>query len=108
MDGVFVRSGYQTIIQSFDDADNTDLDYLSLTALNYAKEHAAPRIEITGTIDFPSIRPIQPIIIKSHGVWALMESYDWNLKEAEINFKAVTPPSATLTVDSETITSLPN
>ena len=108
VDGVFVRSGYQTIIQSFDDADNTDLDYLSLTALNYAKEHAAPRIEITGTIDFPSIRPIQPIIIKSHGVWALMESYDWNLKEAEINFKAVTLPSATLTVDSETITSLPN
>jgi hypothetical protein len=37
-----------------------------------------------------------------------MESYDWNLKEAEISFKAVTLPTATLVVDSETITSIPN
>lgn len=96
------------VILKFDDNDNTGLDYLSLTALNYAKEHAAPRIEISGTLDVPSTRIQQPLLIKSHGVWALMESYDWNLKEAEINFKAITLPTASLTVDSETITSLPN
>ena len=106
-DGIFFSETSSSIIYSFDDADHTDLDYLSLTALNHAKVHAAPRIEITGTVNFPSILPLQPIILKSHGVWALMESYDWNLKEAEINFKAVTIPTATLTVDSETITSIP-
>ena len=106
-DGVFVLSVYQTIIMSFDDADNSDLDFLSLEALNYAKVHAAPRIETTGTIDFPANRFYQPLIILNGGVLSLMESYDWDLKEAEINFKAVTIPAATLTVDSETITSLP-
>ena len=90
------------------DANNTNKDYLSLTALSCAKEYAAPRIEISGTLDLPSERSWQPLFIKSHGVWALMESYDWNLKEAEISFKAVTLPTATLTVDSETITSIPN
>ena len=96
------------IITSFDDADNSQLDFMSLMALNYAKTYAAPRIQINGKIDFPSSRSFQPVFIKSHGVWALMESYDWNLKEAEISFKAVTLPTATLTVDSETITSIPN
>ena len=104
--GVFLWYADRHVLTSYDDADNSELDYLSLTALNYAKAHAAPRIEITGTVDFPSARFIIPLLLKSHGVWALMESYDWNLKEAEINFKAVTIPTATLTVVSETITSI--
>ena len=105
-DGVFVRSGYQTVIQSFDDADNSDLDYLSLTALNYAKVHAEARIETTGKMDMPSSRTYIPLVFLHGGAYSIMESYDWNLKEAEINFKAVTLPTAVLTVDSETITSL--
>lgn len=108
VDGVFRRVSNQVIITSFDDADNSELDYLSLTALNYAKVHAAPRIEISGTVNFPTILAEQPLIIQSHGVWALMENYDWNLKEAEINFRAVTLPAVTLDVESETITSIPN
>lgn len=95
-------------LTSFDDNDNSQRDYMSLTALNCAKVVAEPRVEITGKIDFPYGMIQQPLIIKSHGVWALMESYDWDLKEAEINFKAVTLPTATLSVASEEITSLPN
>ena len=105
--GVFLWQNDRHVLTSYDDADNSELDYLSLTALNYAKVHAAARIEITGTIDFPVGRFEQPLLIQSHGSWALMESYDWNLKDAEINFKAVTLPTAVLSVDSETITSLP-
>ena len=94
------------IVTSFDDADNSQLDFLSLMALNYAKTYAAPRIQITGKLDFPSSRSFQPIFIKSHGVWAIMETYDWDLRNAEMDFKAVTLPVATLTVVSETITSI--
>ena len=35
-----------------------------------------------------------------------METYDWDLRNAEMDFKAVTLPVATLTVVSETITSI--
>ena len=105
--GIFLWYGDRHVLTSYDDADNSELDYLSLTALNYAKVHAAARIEITGTIDFPLGSFWQPLVIQSHGSWALMVSYDWNLKEAEIAFKAVTLPTATLTVDSEVITSIP-
>ena len=37
---------------------------------------------------------------------AIMETYDWDLRNAEMDFKAVTLPVATLTVVSETITSI--
>ena len=96
------------ISTAFSDGDNTNKDFMSLAALSYAKEYATPRIEISGTLDFPSSLTFQPIIVKSHGVWALVSSYDWNLKESEFSIKAVTLPTATLAVDSEEITSIPN
>ena len=96
------------ISTAFSDGDNTNKDFMSLAALSYAKEYATPRIEISGNLDFPSDLTFQPVIVKSHGVWALVSSYDWNLKESEFSFKAVTLPTATLVVDSEEITSIPN
>ena len=73
----------------------------------YAKEHAAPRIEITGKLDNPAVTPMSlpPMFIKSHGVWALLSTYDWDLGLEDIDFKAITLPTASLTVASEEITS---
>lgn len=108
--GVFYHnygSDASDIITAFSDADYINRDFMSLAALSYAKENAAPRIEISGNLDFPAALTFHPLIVKSHGIWALVSSFDWNLKESEYNFKAVTLPTATLTVDSETITSLP-
>lgn len=95
------------IITAFSDGSNTNKDWMSITALAYAKEHAAPRIEITGKLDNPAVATMDlpPMFIKSHGVWALLSTYDWNLLDEDIDIKAVTLPTATLTVDSETITS---
>ena len=104
--GVFYHyDGYpdDEIIAQFSDGSNTNKDFMSLAALAYAKEHAAPRIEVSGVLDFPSALTFHPLFVKSHNDWALVSSFDWNLKEAEFSFKAVTLPTATLVVDSETI-----
>lgn len=116
MQGIFwalINEGGYTVIHpimAFSDGSNTNKDFMSLAALAYAKEHAAPRIEITGKLDNPAVATmlLPPMFVKSHGVWARLSSYDWNLKEEDIDFKALTLPTATLTVDSETITSIPN
>ena len=107
MRGVFYTEsgGVENEVTAFADNDNSNLDYLSLTALNCAKCVAVPRIEINGKLDFPSALVWVPLLIKSHGVWALMSSYDWDLRESEVSFKAVTLPTATLEVDSEEIVS---
>ena len=103
-DGIWIRDN---ILTAFSDGSWINRDWMSLAALAYAKEHAAPRIEITGKLDNPAATPMSlpPMFIKSHGVWALLSTYDWDLGNEDIDFKAVTLPTATLTVDSETITS---
>jgi hypothetical protein len=102
-----IWAGADGIATEFSDGSRIGRDWMSLTALAYAKEHAAPRIEITGKLDNPAATPMSlpPMFIKSHGVWALLSTYDWDLGNEDIDFKAVTLPTATLTVDSETITS---
>lgn len=105
--GVFYRddgASADEIVTAFSDGDNTNKDFMSLAALSYAKSVAAPRIEMSGILDFPSALTFHPLFLKSHNQWALVSSFDWNLKESEFSFKAVTLPTATLTVVSETIT----
>lgn len=111
--GVFGSVASSYIITSFSDQDNTDKDFMSITALAYAKENAAPRIEISGKLnhvyDSQNTHVGVPVpFIKSHGVWALLKSYNWDMMEEDVDFSAVTIPTATLVVASEEITSLPN
>ena len=104
-DGIWFKNS--DMVTAFSDGSNTNKDWMSLTALAYAKEHAAPRIEVTGKLDNPAVTTMQlpPLFIKSHGVWALVSSYDWEMGNEDIDFKAVTLPTATLTVDEENIIS---
>lgn len=105
--GVFYHddgSSAGEISTAFSDGSNTNKDFMSLAALSYAKSVAAPRIEVSGVLDFPASIVGARLFFKSHGQWALVSSYDWNLKEAEFSFKAVDLPTDTLTVASETIT----
>lgn len=97
-------------ITQFSDLMNIGKDFMSLTALAYAKEVAAPRIEITGKLnhDYDANVGMPVPFIKSHGVWALMKSMTWDLGLEDVDFNAVTLPTAVLSVDSEEITSIPN
>ena len=97
-------------VYEFDDYIHLGYEFLSLTALAYAKENVSPRIEISGKLNnvYDSSCPMPPMFVKSHGIWALMRSYSWNMKEEEVDFVAVTLPSGALYVESETIKGIPN
>lgn len=109
MRGVFFREtgGVATEITSFADTNYAGLDIVSLTALACAKEVAAPRIEITGKLDKGGWPMMPPPLIKSHGVWALVSRFDWDMLNEDVDITAVTLPTASVTVTSETITSIP-
>lgn len=82
------------------------LDFMSITALDYALSVALPRIELSGTLDFPSGLTYIPFVLSLRNTKFVIQSYDYDLLEEEIRFTALSVPAATLTVDSETITSL--
>ena len=95
------------IITECADTNYAGLDIMSLTALARAKEVAAPRIEITGKLDKGGWDMMPPPFVKSHGVWALVSRFDWDMLNEDVDFTAVTLPTASVTVDTETITSIP-
>ena len=105
LSGVFYTSN--TTTPTFSDYVNSGKDFITLTALSYAKAVAGRRIETRGVLDFPDTMTYAPIMIYHHSMWSVMSKYDWNLKEEEINFTAVSLPTAVLDVDSETITGIP-
>ena len=92
----------------FTDLMNVGKDFMSLTALAYAREVAAPRIEISGKLnhEYDTALGMPAPFIKSHGVWALMKSYDWDMMTEDVSFTAVTLPSVLLDVEDEVINSI--
>ena len=92
----------------FSDLMNIGKDFMSLTALAYAREVAAPRIEISGKLnhEYDTALGMPAPFIKSHGVWALMKSYDWDMMTEDVSFTAVTLPSVLLDVEDEIINSI--
>ena len=105
--GVFaVLSSPGTPIYKWSDNRFSGKDLMSITAMDYARAVAVPRIELTGTFDLPSGLSFFPLVLSLRGTNHMLATYDWNLKEEEINFKALSVPTATLEVDTETITSL--
>ncbi len=97
-------------IFQFTDLMNVGKDFMSLTALAYAREAAAPRIEITGKLNhvYDSAVGMPAPFVKSHGAWALMKTMSWDLGLEDVDFSAVTIPTAILSVASEEIRSIPN
>lgn len=81
----------------------TSLDFLALMARDYALSHALPRARKRGTLNKPSQRI--PLAFKdSDGLVYWLSSYGWNMVEEELEMEMITLPSASITVESETIT----
>ena len=105
--GVFVfTSNPDNPVTAWSDNRRYGLDFMSLTAMDYAQSIALPRIELTGKIDVPSGLTTIPFVLSLRNVYHQMKNYDWDLFEEEVNFSAVSTPATSLTVESETITNL--
>ena len=104
-EGVLVDR-YGNAYYSFADGNNSGKDFMSLNALNRALSVALPRIKITGKFNVPDTVIHQPLLIKDGSTNLLVKSFEWDLYNEEITIEAWALPAASLTVDSETITTL--
>ena len=104
-EGVLVDQ-YGNAYYSFADVNFTGKDFMSLNALNRALSVALPRIKISGKFNVPSTVIHQPLLIRDGSTDLLVKSFEWDLYNEEMQIEAVSLPATTITVDSETITSL--
>ena len=107
--GLFVQTTSPgTAVTAWSDNRRYGLDFLSITALDYALSVALPRVELSGKFDVPAGLSTIPFVLSLRSVLHQMTTYDWNLLEDEVNFVALSVPAASMTVESETITSMPD
>lgn len=107
--GLFVWTAYpDTAVYDWADNRQYGVNFLSLTALDYALSIAAPRVELSGRFDLPAGLILPPVVLDLRSVLYQIKTYDWDLRADEISFTAVSVPAASLTVDSETVIPIPN
>ena len=101
LQGIWLDSG--TVAYGFSDNNNTNKDFLSITALDYARSVAAPRTRIQGVLDVPAGSLLPPLILLYSNIEHLIETFSWDLLNDEITVDALALPSVTLQVTGETI-----
>ena len=106
-EGVLVDR-YGEAVYGFKDVNHsTARDFMSLNALNRAICVGLPRIVITGKFDMPANGGTTfPLLVKDGSTFLLVKSLSWDLYNEEMQIEAVSLPATSITVDSETITSL--
>lgn len=106
LQGIFLKPDSSPAENFVDSNFSSGLSFMSLIAMGKALSVALPRLELSGTFNFPASVTSVPLVITYGGVTYWVESYDLNAKEEELTLTARALPSASLSVESETITEL--
>jgi len=106
LQGIFLHPDASPVEGFFDNNFSGPLSFMSLTAMGYALSVALPRLELTGLFNVPTTLSTVPLVVTYGGVNYWVESFDLNVLEEELTLTARSLPSATLSVESETITEL--
>ena len=102
LQGLLLDSG--NLITSFSDANFPGgMDYLAFIARDYALSVALPRAKVTGTVYLESGIAAPPLVFTKGALNYWLQTWSWNLYEDELEIEGLTLPSASLTVESETI-----
>lgn len=102
LQGLLLDSG--NLITSFADANfPAGMDYLAFIARDYALSVALPRAKVTGTVYLESGIAAPPLVFTKGALNYWLQTWSWNLYEDELEIEGLTLPSASLTVESETI-----
>jgi len=83
----------------------TDLAYLDLMARDYALSFASARVRLSGVLNTPPADLKMPVIfIDDYDSTAyIVESFSWDLYNDEVNVQMISQPSASMTVDDESL-----
>lgn len=101
--GILLTSS-DALITSLSTGNFSNMDFLALISRDYARSIALPRLRTDGVINTPAGLSEHPLILAYRGTNRWIETFDWDLLEDNLNFSALSLPSASLSVDSEVIT----
>jgi hypothetical protein len=98
-----IVSGERQLLFSFDNSQYSDMDFLSIMAIDRAMSVAAVRLKIEGLFDFPASMTAIPWLVRQGSQDFWVDTWELNLREDELKIEAVSLPDVSLTVDSESV-----
>lgn len=103
--GIWLYGGVP--VTSFADSQNQGGDFLAIAALSYASSVANARLRTEGSINVPADFANLPLFLTVEDVPAWLETWDWDLLGDEVQLSLLSLPANQITVESETVTGLP-
>ena len=100
--GVLTYGGDKFVTSFIDSHFSTYSDFLALTARNYARLVALPLLRITGKVNTPASFAI-PMLMAKDGIYYLLKTCSWDMKNDELEIDALALPSGNLTIESEQV-----
>lgn len=91
------------VASSFNNGRGNTGDYLTISALDYARSVALPRLRVLGVLEVPYSTTTQPLILRVLNQDYWIETYEWDLLNDEITVDSLSLPTATLSVTSEIV-----
>lgn len=95
--------GNDDLVTSLSTQNFSGLDFLSLISRDFARSIALPRLRTTGTLNTPVSFVKRPLLVTHRSTVRWVETFDWNLYTDDFDFDAVSIPTGSITVDTETI-----
>lgn len=92
-----------SVASNFTNGQGNTGDYMSVTALDYARSVALPRLRVLGVLEVPYSTTNPPLILRVLNQDYWIETFEWDLLNEEINVDSLSLPTATLSVTSETV-----
>ena len=91
------------VASSFQNGQGNTGDFLTITALDYARSVALPRLRVLGVLEVPYSTTNPPLILRVLNQDYWIETFEWDLLNEEITVDSLSLPTATLSVTSETV-----
>lgn len=99
----------EAIIQKWKTPAAGEGSYLSVMAKDYAMQVALPRMRYRGKLNVPSMAvPVVPLLFYRDGTYYFLNTYSYDLLNAELEVELISIPNARVEIESETVTELPS
>lgn len=100
-----IISDGQQMLTSWSSSKISSTRSIEFLALDNALSYALPRLRLSGTLFVPAAEAHYPVALRRtyDGIYYIVESFNWNLLESEMEVEMISAPAADISIEDMTV-----